>query len=143
MAASYLMSLAGGAIIGLAAGALYFLSGRIAGVSGIAGGLVAPGGAGDRSWRLLFFAGLICGGLIIAAVSPAALAWTLPRSWPALVVAGLLVGVGTSLGNGCTSGHGVCGIGRLSPRSIVATGVFVATAVITAIVVTQLFGGRL
>jgi uncharacterized membrane protein YedE/YeeE len=140
---SYLIALAGGALLGLAAGAFYLTAGRIAGVSGIAGGLLAPGAAGDRTWRLLFLAGLICGGLITAAVSPSSLAWTVPRSLTALAVAGVLVGVGTSIGSGCTSGHGVCGIGRLSPRSIVATGVFTVVAMITVAIIRHGFGGRL
>jgi uncharacterized membrane protein YedE/YeeE len=143
MLSSYLQSLAGGALIGLAAGALLLLTGRIAGVSGIAAGVLAPGEQADRTWRLLFLAGLIAGGLVIAAVSPGALAWTVPRSWPALAVAGILVGAGTSLANGCTSGHGVCGIGRLSPRSLVATGVFMAVAMITTAVVTHAARGAL
>lgn len=143
MDSSYLITLAGGALIGLAAGAFYLAAGRVAGVSGIAGGLLAPAGAGDRAWRLLFLAGLVAGGLIVAAVEPSRLAWTVPRTWPALVVAGVLVGVGTSLANGCTSGHGVCGVGRLSPRSIVATAVFTLTGVLTVAVVRHVFGGRL
>lgn len=143
MWSEYLVTLAGGALIGAAAGAFYLAAGRIAGVSGVAGGLLARGGASDRTWRLAFLAGLIVGGLVIAAFDPARLAWTVPRSWPAVAVAGVLVGVGTSVGSGCTSGHGVCGIGRLSPRSIVATGVFVVVAAVTVAVVRHVFGGRL
>jgi uncharacterized membrane protein YedE/YeeE len=127
-------ALAGGVLIGLAAVLLMWLDGRIAGVSGIAGGLWFSV-AGERAWRLLFVAGLILGAWGAPALGvphPA------PRSgFPPvlLVLAGLLVGYGTSLGSGCTSGHGVCGIARLSRRSFVATSVFLATTFVTTFVV--------
>jgi uncharacterized membrane protein YedE/YeeE len=114
-------SLAGGVLIGLACAGLWLLGGRLAGISGIASGLVEPlaaaalGQPGDRaplSWRAWFLAGLLAGGAIWAWREPTAFAYTLDRSAIALAGAGLLVGVGTRLGGGCTSGHGVCGIGR-------------------------------
>lgn len=124
----------GGLLIGIAAVLLWWLNGRVAGVSGVAGGLWF-GARGDRTWRWLFLAGLVLGaGLWVA--------WTgaqpLPRpAFPAgaLVLAGGLVGYGTTLAGGCTSGHGVCGMARLSPRSLVATGIFLAVALATTALV--------
>jgi uncharacterized protein len=126
----------GGALIGLAVVALYATTGRLAGVSGIAGGLLARA-APDRPWRLLFLVGLALGAAAVA------LAAGLPQlrieaSAPLLVAGGLLVGYGTQLGRGCTSGHGVCGIARFSPRSIAATAVFMATAAATVFVARHL-----
>ncbi len=129
-------ALIGGAIIGAAAALFAVLNGRIAGVSGILGGLARPQ-AGDISWRIAFVAGLIA----------APVAWRLlaalpeirvEASVPALVVAGLLVGIGTRYGGGCTSGHGVCGVSRASPRSIAATLVFMAAGFVTVYVVRHL-----
>jgi uncharacterized membrane protein YedE/YeeE len=129
-------ALIGGAIIGAAAALFAVLNGRIAGVSGILGGLVRPQ-AGDISWRMAFVAGLIA----------APLAWALfaalpeirvDASVPVLVAAGLLVGVGTRYGGGCTSGHGVCGVSRMSPRSIAATLVFMAAGFATVYVARHL-----
>jgi uncharacterized membrane protein YedE/YeeE len=115
-------ALAGGALIGLSAGLFVMLNGRIAGISGVLGGLLRPA-AGDIGWRVAFLAGLVGAPLVYALVT------TLPvpqidAGYGGLVVAGLLVGVGTRYGAGCTSGHGVCGLSRLSPRSLVATLVF-------------------
>ena len=123
-------ALIGGALIGLAAVVLMALIGRIAGVSGIAGGLIGSQ-SGDRSWRWLFVVGLIGGVAAHEFLRPESFALREGFSPLLLVVAGLIVGIGTRLGSGCTSGHGVCGISRLSTRSIVATGVFMATAVVT------------
>lgn len=112
-------SLAGGALIGLAAALLILLNGRVAGISGIVGGLLAPR-RGEIGWRLAFVAGLFAAPLAMAAFG----ANPVPRidaGFGMLVAAGLLVGIGTSYGSGCTSGHGVCGLSRLSPRSLVAT----------------------
>ena len=137
-----LPSLLGGILIGLSATATLALLGRVAGISGIVGGLLA----GERSefgWRAAFVVGLLAGGLLAASLHPAAFAMTLDRSTPALAAAGLLVGFGSRLGSGCTSGHGVCGIARGSARSIAATVTFMATGALTALVVTQFFGGRL
>lgn len=122
-------SFAGGLLIGLAAALFILFHGRIMGVSGIVGGLLRSS-KGDRSWRLSFLAGLILAPLItkFAGFAPAI---RIEQSMIWLVVAGVLVGFGTSLGSGCTSGHGVCGIARLSPRSIAATIIFMAFAMLT------------
>lgn len=121
--------LVGGAFIGFAAAVLWVLNGRIAGISGIISGLVGPAGD-DRNWRLLFIGGLLAGSVIAGIAGwfkPGSIVF--PVQGAGLAVAGLLVGVGTTLAGGCTSGHGVCGIARLSTRSIVATATFMATAV--------------
>jgi hypothetical protein len=118
----------GGALIGLAATMLMLVTGRIAGIAGILGDLIDLAG-GDRLWRLAFIAGLIAAPLAIAA-SGAPLRVPAMPGWVVIVVSGLLVGFGTRLGNGCTSGHGICGIARLSPRSIAATMTFMAVAMI-------------
>jgi uncharacterized membrane protein YedE/YeeE len=127
---SFAAALCGGALIGLASALLLSFNGRIAGISGITGGLMDPG-RGDRAWRASFLAGLIGGGAAMAALRPAAFPGAFHRSIPLLVVAGLLVGVGTRVSSGCTSGHGVCGMSRLSPRSMAATATFIATAMAT------------
>jgi uncharacterized membrane protein YedE/YeeE len=133
-----LSALIGGAIIGVAAGMFILLNGRIAGISGVLGGLLRPQ-AGDLSWRVAFVAGLV--------TAPAfwALFATLPQvqvdaSYAGLIVAGLLVGIGTRYGAGCTSGHGVCGVARLSSRSIVATGLFVAAGAASVYFARHLLG---
>lgn len=134
-----LSSLLGGTLIGAAAAALLLLHGRLAGVSGIVAGALPPR-AGDGEWRLLFLAGLVAGGVIAGAIAPTAFAVAAPRSPLLLVVAGLLVGVGTRLGNGCTSGHGVCGLGRGSPRSLAAVITFMLTGA-AAVALLRHFGG--
>jgi uncharacterized membrane protein YedE/YeeE len=121
--------LIGGALIGLAASLLLWSTGRIAGISGIVAELLL-GARGDRAWRAAFLAGLVAAGVAFALFWPGAVGPS-PRTLPVVAVAGVLVGVGTRLGNGCTSGHGVCGISRLSPRSIVATLTFMATGILT------------
>jgi uncharacterized membrane protein YedE/YeeE len=133
-------SLVGGALIGLAASLLLLGAGRIAGVSGIVGGLLAPA-PGEIAWRALFVAGLIVGGLGLRAIDPSLVRVDLERSTGAIVVSGLLVGLGTRLGSGCTSGHGVCGISRGSPRSLVATTAFMATGMLAAWLVAHVLGG--
>ncbi|MFZ1104417.1 MAG: YeeE/YedE thiosulfate transporter family protein [Hyphomicrobiaceae bacterium] len=130
----------GGALIGLAATLLMLLTGRIAGISGIVAGLLSPG-ADDRSWRLAFIAGLILAPLAAGLVGYPMAPPQLPASWGLIVGAGLLVGFGTRLGGGCTSGHGVCGVARLSARSLVATAVFMATAVAVVAVSRHVVGG--
>ncbi len=135
-------SLLGGVLIGLSATAMLALLGRVAGISGIVGGLLAGEGS-EWSWRAAFVLGLLVGGALLKICDPGAFAMTLDRSAPALAIAGLLVGFGSRLGSGCTSGHGVCGIARASRRSIAATVTFMATGAGTAFVITQLFGGRL
>ena len=136
----WLQGLAGGALIGTAAALLWLLSGRVAGISGIAGSLFAPR-RGDVGWRLLFLAGMFGGGVIAARVWPRAFEGDLGLPALALVGAGLLVGFGTGRANGCTSGHGVCGVARLSPRSLVATGTFMATGIATVFVIRHVIGG--
>ena len=131
--------LVGGALIGLASAALMAFNGRIAGISGIFGGVVLPS-AGELSWRLAFVGGLIAGGLAMFLATPDAFAITIERSYWAVGLAGLLVGFGTRMGSGCTSGHGICGISRLSPRSIVATLSFIAAGAV-AVAVVNLLGG--
>ena len=123
---------AGGALIGLAAGTLLLLNGRVAGVSGIAGGVLRPS-RGDVAWRLAFLAGLVAAPVcyaLVRALPPI----TFDISLPAVALAGFVVGIGTRAGSGCTSGHGICGIARLSPRSIAATACFVAAGMITVFV---------
>ena len=132
-------SLLGGMLIGAAASLLLLANGRIAGISGIVGGLLRAE-RGETAWRALFVAGLIAGGLVLQIAAPAAIGPSVVGS-PLLVVAGLLVGFGTQLGSGCTSGHGVCGIGRLSPRSLVATATFMLAGAAMTFVVRHLLGG--
>jgi len=134
-------SLAGGIVIGLSASLLLLVNGRICGVSGIFGGLVLPK-PGETAWRASFVLGLLAGGLALSAVAPETLSIGVSRSAAAIVAGGLLVGIGTRMGNGCTSGHGICGLPRLSPRSFLATLVFMATGVGAAVAV-HLLGGRL
>jgi uncharacterized membrane protein YedE/YeeE len=130
--ASVVRALLGGALVGLAATIALLAHGRIAGISGTLGR--AFDGDGGRSFRLPFLVALVGVGAFAFAVTPAAFG-TPVRSTPMLAVAGLLVGVGTTLANGCTSGHGVCGLSRLSPRSLVAVLVFMGTAAITVAIV--------
>jgi uncharacterized membrane protein YedE/YeeE len=127
-----LLALLGGVLIGLSAVALMATLGRIAGISGILGGLLPP--AADAAWRIAFLAGLVAGPMLIGAATG-----TSPIGTPALpplplTMAGLLVGVGTGLSRGCTSGHGVCGLARLSRRSALATALFMAAAIATVYV---------
>ncbi len=129
-------ALIGGAIIGAAVALFVVLNGRIAGVSGILGGLARPQ-AGDISWRVAFVAGLIAAPLALLAALPEI---RVDTSYPVLVAAGLLVGVGTRYGGGCTSGHGVCGVSRASPRSIAATVAFMAAGFATVYFVRHLIG---
>jgi hypothetical protein len=123
-------SFAGGMLIGLSALMLLFLNGKIAGISGILTGIFRPQHP-DAGWRLLFALGLIAGGAGAAYGSGFEMPQTLDISGVDLMIAGLLVGIGTRLANGCTSGHGICGIGRLSRRSIVATVTFMFAAAVT------------
>lgn len=131
-------ALGGGALIGLAAALFVLLNGRIAGISGVLGGLLVPR-AGDIAWRVLFVAGLLLAPIVYGLVATLP-AMTIAASYPTLVVAGLLVGVGTRYGAGCTSGHGVCGLSRLSPRSLIATLAFMAAGFATVFVTRHLLG---
>lgn len=131
-------SLAGGALIGVAAAIFALLNGRIAGVSGVLGGLLKPL-AGDIGWRVAFIAGLAGAPLLYLLIAE------VPRpqidaGYAALVLAGLLVGIGTRYGSGCTSGHGVCGLSRLSLRSLAATASFMGAGFLTVYVTRHLFG---
>jgi len=131
--------LLGGILIGLAAATMLVFSGRIAGISGIFSGLLSPQ-RGDTLWRSLFVAGLLSGGFLMGHLKPDVFPAALETSTPLLIVAGLLVGFGTRLGSGCTSGHGVCGISRFSPRSLAATGTFMAAGIVTVLLM-NLLGG--
>ena len=131
-------ALAGGVVIGLAAAMFVLLNGRIAGISGVLGGMLRPA-AGDTAWRVAFLVGLLGAplayGLFTLVPDP-----QVDAGVGALVLAGLLVGVGTRYGAGCTSGHGVCGLSRLSPRSLVATLAFMVAGFVTVFVLRHLFG---
>lgn len=136
-----LSGLIGGALIGLAAAMLMLLTGRIAGISGILGGILSST-TSDRGWRLAFIAGLITAPLLASFFTGAALpSPAMPASLIVIVIAGLLVGFGSRMGGGCTSGHGVCGTARLSARSLIATAIFMAAAIITVAVVRHGMGG--
>lgn len=135
------LSGAGGLLIGLSSVMLLLLNGRVAGISGICGSLFS--GANDRDWRVAFVLGLVGAGLVYFLIAPTSFAFELERSTVAIAAAGLLVGFGTRLGSGCTSGHGVCGISRFSKRSMVATATFITTGAITVALVNGLFGGSL
>ena len=133
-----LAALAGGVLIGIAASMFALLNGRIAGISGVLGGLLRPV-KGDRAWRIAFVLGLV------GAPALYLLAAALPKpqidaGYGALILAGLLVGIGTRYGSGCTSGHGVCGLSRLSPRSLVATAAFMGAGFVTVFIARHLLG---
>ncbi len=135
-----LLPLLGGVLIGVSALLLLWLCGRVAGVSGIVGGLLGAS-RGDRVWRLAFVGGLVLGGVVLRMLAPTSVPTGLPHAWPVVVLAGVLVGFGAARANGCTSGHGVCGLGRRSPRSLVAVLTFMATGIITALLRPWLGGG--
>jgi hypothetical protein len=128
----------GGMMIGVASALMLAFNGRIAGISGILGGFIQ--GSEGRSWRGLFLLGMVGGGLLLAWQLPSAMPGAAIASLPLLVLAGLLVGFGTRLGGGCTSGHGVCGISRLSTRSLVATAIFMSAAGLSTFIVRHLIG---
>ena len=131
-------SLAGGVVIGLAAIMFALLNGRIAGISGVIGGLLTPS-HGDVAWRAAFLLGLIGAPLVYLLVAPVP-TLQIDAGYGALTIAGLLVGIGTRYGSGCTSGHGVCGLSRLSPRSLMATASFMGAGFLTVFVIRHLFG---
>ncbi len=135
---SVLPPLIGGIMIGLASITLMLFSGRIAGVSGIFAGAFTQRG-NEQTWRVAFVAGLIAGGVLLRVAYPEAFSNT-PASMAVTVLAGLFVGFGTRLGSGCTSGHGVCGLSRFSPRSFVATLTFIATGMLAVGIVRAIFG---
>lgn len=130
---NFLPPLIGGVIIGLAATMMLYFNGKITGISGIVKNVLAPFHM-ESSWRYTFLLGLVVGGLLMQLISPQFFSYSFKFSYVEAVVAGLFVGFGTLLGSGCTSGHGVCGIPRLSPRSIIATLTFIGAGVVTVFV---------
>jgi len=132
-------ALIGGVLIGLAASLLWLSQARIAGISGILGGLLRPQ-SGDNAWRLAFLVGLVLAPIAYRLAGGSLPAIALTASAPIVIVGGLLVGFGTRLGGGCTSGHGVCGMARLSPRSIAATLLFMASGFATVFAMRHLVG---
>lgn len=136
---SFINAFSGGVMIGFAVILMWLFLGRITGISGIIGGIVMPE-KGQVSWRVIFVLSLVTGGAIYPLLWGKDLPVTLDYSWPVYLVAGLLVGVGTRMGSGCTSGHGICGLARLSNRSIVATVTFIVTAALTHTVFSLITG---
>jgi uncharacterized membrane protein YedE/YeeE len=136
-----LASLAGGILIGMAAVLLMMVHGRIAGATGILTGALLPSGWVDWSWRAAVIGGMIAAPMLTFLVTGAAPVIMVPVSTASLVIGGLIVGVGVMLGSGCTSGHGVCGMARLSPRSIAATVMFMAATFVTVFIVRHGLGG--
>jgi uncharacterized membrane protein YedE/YeeE len=135
MEPAWINAIFGGLIIGAAASAFLLLEGRVLGVSGITG-RISELNKGDTLWRILFVLGALLGGFVASQIWPQNFSNLISGSnYPRLAMAGLLVGFGTKMGNGCTSGHGVCGIGRLSPRGIVATLTFMAMGILTVVVI--------
>ena len=128
-------SLIGGVMIGLAALLLMLTHGRVMGVSGILGGLVMPSGKGDMGWRVMFVIGMLAGPFLVIHGFGRSIEMMPAASGMLLPVAGFIVGIGTAIGSGCTSGHGICGLARLSPRSMVAVGTFMATGIATVYLV--------
>lgn len=126
---NYYLPLVGGLLIGAAVSLMLYLNGRVTGISGIIYGATATPTKGDRAWRWYFISGMLIGGFILNVLKPEAFSGGLPTPDWTLVIAGLLVGFGTVLGSGCTSGHGVCGTSRLSPRSVAATVTFILAGV--------------
>lgn len=131
-------SLAGGLLIGLATAMFLLLNGRIAGISGILGGLLRPVKS-DIGWRVAFVAGLIFSPIVFNVAAPLPMV-QIDADVASLIMAGLLVGIGTRYGSGCTSGHGVCGLSRLSPRSMVATAMFMLAGFVTVFITRHLIG---
>ncbi|NIZ00919.1 YeeE/YedE family protein [Thalassospira lucentensis] len=135
-------ALIGGGLIGLASGMYLLLNGRIAGISGIIGGLFGRNGTGSAIFeRLAFIIGLIAGPLVLMTTTSISVSSVVTSPMPVIVIGGLLVGFGTTLGSGCTSGHGICGLSRLSMRSLVATLSFMAAGFITVLFTRHLIGG--
>ena len=135
---NYYLPLFGGLLIGAAVSLMLYLNGRVTGVSGIIYGATVTPKKGDMAWRWYFISGMLIGGFILKLNRPEAFSGGLPTQDWTLVVAGLLVGFGTVLGSGCTSGHGVCGTSRLSPRSLAATVIFILSGVIAVFVLRKL-----
>lgn len=133
-------SLGGGALIGLAAVLLMASLGRIMGATGILAGLLQPANVSDWSWRAAMVIGMISGPLVVFLLSGQMPAVQVPGSTPMLIIGGFIVGIGVTFGAGCTSGHGVCGMARLSPRSIAATLTFMITTAVTVYVIRHVIG---
>lgn len=136
-----ILSLTGGVLIGLAAALLMWTRGRVFGATGILAGFMTPASSGDWAWRAALIAGMVSGPLAVLAITGEMPAVDVPVSTGALIVGGLIVGLGVTFGGGCTSGHGVCGMARFSKRSIVATVVFMAATAVTVYVVRHVIGG--
>lgn len=134
-------SLAGGVLIGLAATLLMLFLGRVMGATGVLAGLISPATTSEFVWRAVLLLGMVSGPVVVMGVTGEAPVVQVPVSTPMLLIGGAIVGVGATLGSGCTSGHGVCGVARLSRRSIVATATFMATALATVYVVRHMVGG--
>lgn len=134
------LSLAGGALIGISASILMYLNGRIAGISGIVAGVFSASSITEKAWRLAFVIGLIIGGAIYMHFFPITIAPREFMSTELLIVGGLVIGFGTAMGSGCTSGHGICGISRFSLRSLVATATFLLSGIVTVYVFKQIVG---
>ncbi|HBN49522.1 putative membrane protein YedE/YeeE [Thalassospira sp. MBR-102] len=135
-------ALLGGALIGLASGLYLLLNGRIAGISGILGGLLtSKGPTSGRVEKLAFISGMIIAPMILLALTPINAQSIVSASWPVIIAAGLIVGFGTRLGSGCTSGHGICGLSRLSARSMVATLCFMGAGMASTFVIRHVIGG--
>ncbi|WP_421999259.1 YeeE/YedE family protein [Roseovarius mucosus] len=135
-----LMSFAGGVLIGLSAVLLMFFQGRIMGATGILSGLIAGGVPGDKIWRAAMVVGMIAGPLLVLVLTGQMPAVEVPISLPMILIGGFIVGIGVTFGSGCTSGHGVCGLARLSPRSFVATLTFMVVAFATVYVLRHVIG---
>lgn len=137
-----LASLIGGVLIGLSASAMLFFNGKVAGVSGIVGGILKPVKE-DVGWRLAFVAGLLVGGSLLDRLAPVLFNISIVRSFGVFLIAGALVGFGARMGNGCTSGHGVCGMSRFSVRSMIATLLFIVSGAATVYVVNEILGASI
>ena len=135
-----LMSFAGGVLIGLSAVLLMFFQGRIMGATGILSGLITGGAPGDKIWRAAMVVGMIAGPLLVLGLTGQMPAVEVPISLPMILIGGFIVGIGVTFGSGCTSGHGVCGLARLSPRSFVATLTFMVVAFATVYVLRHVIG---
>lgn len=137
MTQEWIKALFGGVLIGLSVSLMLLWNGRVTGISGIINGVLTPA-KGDTGWRVLFVVGLILGGLTLKILNPNVFSGGLATEGWTTVVAGLLVGFGTVMGSGCTSGHGVCGISRMSPRSLVATVLFIAAGIVSVLIFRKL-----
>ncbi len=137
MQQEWINALIGGSLIGISVSLMLLWNGRVTGISGIINGLFSMK-KGDTSWRTLFVVGLFSGGLALKFIKPETLAGSWATEMKTLIIAGLLVGFGTVMGSGCTSGHGVCGISRLSPRSLTATVAFMAAGIVAVFVFKKL-----